>query len=104
MSSLIVLVRGKIPADLNNPTNQTQPGYIATFVIDNKQTLSAKPVKTPAAVPYSIVEDETDDGLYLVTDVTTGFAVWQSGWGSAGTLKQGDIPGQMAVSPVPPCS
>jgi len=93
MRQLKVVVKGRVPTDLNNPTGALQEGYVATFSIDNA-TLAAEAVHTAATVPFSINEDIDNPDLFFMSDVTTGYAVLNE---TAGSVVQGIIPNQAAA-------
>ena len=95
-ASLLVVIKGQLPTDLNNPTNATQPGAILSYAIDNNGSLAAEPTMTPAALPFSISEDMSAPGVYFLTDVSTGYAVWDSTTPNS-TVVQGTIANQAAV-------
>lgn len=85
-----------LPTDLNNPSGQMETGFVATYAIDDEQNLAVVPVKTTAVIPFSIAEDMEYNGLFLTTDVTTGYAIYRDG--PDASLVQGTIPQQGAVS------
>jgi len=66
-----------------------QPGYIATYAISTNYTLATEPIKTAAMFPFSLKKDIDNNGVYLVTDVITGFGIYQSGPNAK--LVQGNI-------------
>ena len=97
-SSLIAVIKGQLPTDLNNPSGKMQPGAICTYSI-NGGSLAQTPQMAPAAIPFSVTYDLTDPDVYFMSDVSTGYAVYEPGtMGAAGTLKQGMVPNQAAVS------
>ena len=98
MSYLFVAVKGRMPTDLNNPTGQFQPGFIAAYAItgENRMTLASEPVKTSAAVPFSIKEDFGAEGVYFSSDAATGYAAFR--FGSEAKAVPGTIPNAAAVS------
>ncbi|CAD6581369.1 MAG: hypothetical protein TREMPRED_002989 [Tremellales sp. Tagirdzhanova-0007] len=96
MSYLFVAVKGRMPTDLNNPTGQFQPGFIAAYAItgENRMTLASEPVKTSAAVPFSIKEDFGAEGVYFSSDAATGYAAFR--FGSEAKAVPGTIPNAAA--------
>ena len=96
MSYLYVAIKGRLPTDLNNPTGMMQPGYIASYAITDNMTLAAQATETTAAAPFSIVEDFNAQGVYFLSDVTTGYSTFRPGPNELAV--QGTIPNQAAVS------
>lgn len=93
MRQLKVVVKGRVPTDLNNPTGSLQGGYVATYDINNA-TLASEAVHTAAAVPFSIGEDIVHPNIFFMSDVTTGYSVLNE---TAGTVVQGKIPNEAAA-------
>ncbi len=96
MKHIYVAVKGQLPTDLNNPTGQMQPGYIASYTITDDKTLTSELTKTPTALPFGIVEHDNNEGLYLAPDVSTGYTTFR--FGSDAITVPGTIPLQKAVS------
>jgi hypothetical protein len=71
-----------------------QGGSVRTYGISGK-TLAQDPVVIPARLPFSINEDVTDKDVFLMSDVSTGYAAYRSG--SNATVVQSTIPLEAAV-------
>lgn len=98
MSSLIVVVKGQLPTDVNNASGKMTGGWIATYPIGQNMTLADQPVKTPAVVPFSISEDVDNEGVFFLSDVSSGFAAYNADSDSA--VVQGTIPAEGAVGQI----
>lgn len=97
MSALIVVVKAKLPTDLNNPSGMMVPGYLATYNISGS-TLSQDCDQTPAGAPFSIGHDASSgSNFYFLSDAATGYAVFEEGY-PEGTYQPGVIPNEAAVS------
>lgn len=95
MSAIYVAIKGRVPTDLNNPTGKLQDGYIASYAISGMK-LAQDSVNTVTALPFSIVEDMYNQGVYFLSDVSTGYTAFSPDSGDM--TVQGTIPLQAAVS------
>lgn len=98
MSALFVLVKGKLPMDLNNPTGEIQKGYIATYPIswvNGSYMLAYDCTQTTATFPFAIVEDWSAPDIYFFADVSTGYATWKES--ATGPLNYGVISDEKAA-------
>jgi len=96
-TTLIIVIKGQLPNDLNNPTGELQPGYLATYDI-KEGVLADYAVKVHASIPFSISEDLNDKDVYFMSDVTTGYAAVRAPFSNVTESNQGNIPLQGAVS------
>jgi hypothetical protein len=98
MTALHIVVKGRLPTDLNNPSGKIIPGYVATFAINQTDmTLSKACVNSTVNAAFSVEEDMFNPDLFLMADVTTGYATFDSSQ-KGFMVNQQVIPNEAAVS------
>ena len=106
MSFLTVVIKGKVPTDLNNPTgNMTNGGfwqYALTKDGSGAWQLAQDYTAVEAPLPFSINEDYANPGTFVASDVAMGYDVAMLS-AQGGQSKVGVIPNQAAVSATLPC-
>ncbi|KAL1413664.1 hypothetical protein Q8F55_001443 [Vanrija albida] len=97
-SALHVAVKGRPPTDPSNPTGQLEPGAVFSYAISGTgadATLAAQPTKTPAGIPFALVEDVSSPGAFVAPDPATGYAAFR--FGANASAVTGTLAGQMAT-------